>query len=126
MLAFCKFFFLWHILEEDLYFESSNKFLFPCECKAITKSNLLFKVKLYIDKASGSLSGFNPTKSRGAGPSKSLFVFFFFAFSHPAGNCKFKSVPVIFDFQPRGKGILLNFLIFLMHFYMTDILYLKI
>jgi hypothetical protein len=31
--------------------------------------------------------------------------FISFACSQPAGNCRFKSTPLIFAFQPEGNGI---------------------
>ena len=56
-----------------------------------------------MDKASGSVKGPYPTKSRGLGRVNPCAYFFSFAFSHPAGNCKFKSTPLEFAFQPIRK-----------------------
>ena len=63
------------------------------------------RIKLYIARASGAVSGPYPTKSLGAGLSKPCAYFISFACSHPAGNWRFKSVPKMFAFQPFGKGI---------------------
>ena len=53
-------------------------------------------------KASGSVSGPKPTKSRGAGLSNPWEYLISLACSQPAGNCKFKSTPVDFkNFQPQ-------------------------
>ena len=62
-------------------------------------------MKLYRFKDSGSVKGPNPTKSLGAGDVNPCANFILLASSHPAGNCKFKSTPLILAFQPSGKGI---------------------
>ena len=49
---------------------------------------------MYSANASGSVKGPKPTKSRGDGLVYPWLNLFTFAFSHPAGNCKFKSTPV--------------------------------
>ena len=44
----------------------------------------------------GSVNGPYPTKSRGAGWLNPWKYFISFACLHPAGNCKFKSTPIVF------------------------------
>lgn len=57
-----------------------------------------------MDKASGSVKGPKPTKSRGEGLLNPWEYLISFACSHPAGNCKFRSTPVGFKiYQPNIK-----------------------
>ena len=59
---------------------------------------------MYITNDSGSVKGPYPTKSRGEGLVKPCEYFISFACSHPAGNCKFKSMPVgLKIYQPNMK-----------------------
>lgn len=62
-------------------------------------------VKLYMACDSGSERGVSPAKSLGAGLLNPRLDLIFFPNFQLAGNCEFKSTPLILAFQPEGKGI---------------------